>query len=26
WIKGCRILDITYSDIDDVYDLLEKSY
>ncbi|MAV13577.1 MAG: hypothetical protein CMC28_01140 [Flavobacteriaceae bacterium] len=26
WIKGCKVLDITYSDIDDVYDLFERSY
>ena len=24
WIKGCKVLDITYSDIDDVYHFLER--
>ena len=24
WFKGCKVLDITYSDIDEVYDFLEK--
>ena len=26
WISGTKVLDITYSDIDDVYDFIEKSF